>query len=340
MWIICVIKTIEVMDDVIKSTFKYNLNKINLDDDIRQNVISINKIDYFAYWINPLQPGNKGAHSYIFALYVCQDFISLDDSTPLKVIKISNVPDLIDTKGCIKKNDNNNRFYREIEALQECKKNRVENIISIDFCGHIGVKGSRNSKDGERVEFDKFFPFYMMDFATHDLKQYLENQPDIKLYNRLEICLQIAYGLYDLNLLGYYHRDLKPDNILLINQQWKIGDLGLIAYREQDWDRQNELIGPKGWLSPEAMNKYLSTKNEGCFDCRIDSQSDIFQLGKVFWYIIQGNAPIGNIVRSDFKEENEPLYVLIRTMLNHSKKKRIKSMKEVVTELKRIIETS
>ena len=77
-------------------------------------------------------------------------------------------------------------------------------------------------------------------------------------------------------------------------------------------------------------------KNEGCFDCKIDHQSDIFQLGKVFWYVLQGNAPIGCISRKDFIEGNEKLYVLIRTMLNYSKKKRIKNISTVVEELKRM----
>ena len=43
-----------------------------------------------------------------------------------------------------------------------------------------------------------------------------------------------------------------------MKSQWKIGDLGLVTRRDLDYDRQNEFIGPKGWLSPEAMNKYLA----------------------------------------------------------------------------------
>lgn len=34
--------------------------------------------------------------------------------------------------------------------------------------------------------------------------------------------------------IGYYHRDLKPDNILMFDDTWKIGDLGLIAFRDKD----------------------------------------------------------------------------------------------------------
>ena len=126
--------------------------------------------------------------------------------------------------------------------------------------------------------------------------------------------------------IGFYHRDLKPDNIFIVDKTWKIGDLGLIASRDQDYniDLPNELIGPKGWFCPEAMNKYLTENIEFpiSFDCNIDHQSDIFQLGKIFWYIFQGNAPIGSIKRNDFKIKDERIYEIIRRMINHSKAKR------------------
>ena len=178
-----------------------------------------------------------------------------------------------------------------------------------------------------------------MDYADSDLKQFLDEN-ELDKSGKLDLCLKLAEGLKELNNLGYYHRDIKPDNILIFNgNQWKIGDLGLVSRRDLDFDKQNELIGPKGWLSPEAMNKYLAEgKGDKRIDCKIDNQSDIFQLGKVFWYILQGNAPIGCICREDFFEREESIYVLIRTMINHSKRKRIKDMTEVVKELHRIIE--
>ena len=103
--------------------------------------------------------------------------------------------------------------------------------------------------------------------------------------------------------------------------------------------KKNDFIGPKGWLSPEAMNKYLqSDNNKYKFDCNIDHQSDVFQLGKVFWYILQGNAPIGNIRRSDFFDGHDDIYSVLKYMLNHSKKKRPISIDYVINELSRIMQ--
>jgi serine/threonine protein kinase len=71
--------------------------------------------------------------------------------------------------------------------------------------------------------------------------------------------------------LGYYHRDLKPDNILISDNTWKIGDLGLVSRRNNEFnlDKVAALIGPRGWYSPEALNKYLTEdKNlEFSYDC-------------------------------------------------------------------------
>lgn len=323
-----------MLDDIIRSPFKFTNGRLEIDiDNITNNFININHIDYLIDWLDPSHPGNKGGHSYVFRLFESQDFESRDESTPTKVIKISNVSDFFNSNtNNIIENKWNKRFYREIEALEECNRRKKMNIISVDFAAHIGVDYTQGNTP------KLCYPFYMMDYATDgDLKNFIENNPDLDLSDKLDICLQLASGLKELNDLGYYHRDLKPDNIFIFNQQqWKIGDLGLIAYREEDWDKKNELIGPKGWLSPEAMNKYLSEGRQGNYDCRIDHQSDIFQLGKVFWYILQGNAPIGCISRKDFIERNERLYVLIRTMLNYSKKKRIKNISTVVEELQRI----
>ena len=114
----------------------------------------------------------------------------------------------------------------------------------------------------------------------------------------------------------------------------------MIRYRNEDIEDAKGIIGPKGWISPEAMNKYLN--DEKVFDARINTeineQSDIFQLGMVFWYIFQGNAPIGCIKRTDFFDQNEMIFSLIKRMIYHSTEKRIKNISEVKEELSRILE--
>jgi serine/threonine protein kinase len=177
-----------------------------------------------------------------------------------------------------------------------------------------------------------------MEYSESDIKTFFEtNHPP--LFDRIDFCLSLAYGIAELHSIDYYHRDIKPDNIFVFDDTFKIGDLGLISYRNDDMSAdENGIIGPKGWISPEAMNKYLTDNvtSEFEYDCTLDYQSDIFQLGMVFWYIIQGNAPVGSIREADFKSNRSRMYPLLRTMLNHNKKRRPINIEEVIYQLKRI----
>lgn len=316
---------------VIKTPFTYERSSICIDNEISNNAITIDNIDYYAYYVNPEYKNSKGANSYVFVLYQAQNFTGYESSIPDQVIKISNKRDYN-----ARISEQNKRFYREIEALEQCKEQNIHHVVTISAFGQLSCM-SKNKK-GEDISF--VFPFYTMEYASSDLKNYMENN-SILFSDKINLCLQIANGLKELKDIGYYHRDLKPDNILMFDDTWKIGDLGLIAFRNEDdiYDKKNDFIGPKGWLSPEAMNKYLqSDNNKYKFDCNIDHQSDVFQLGKVFWYILQGNAPIGNICRSDFFDEHDDIYNVLKYMLNHSKKNRPKSIDYVIGELTRIMQ--
>ena len=316
---------------VINTPFTYEHGSICIDSEISNNAITIANIDYYAYYVNPEYKNSKGANSYVFVLYQAQSFTDYENSVPDLVIKISNKRDYK-----AKISDQNKRFYREIEALEKCKAKDIHHVVAISSSGQLSCMAK--NKKGEDISY--IFPFYTMEYASSDLKNYMENNR-ILFPDKINLCLQIANGLKELKDIGYYHRDLKPDNILMFDDTWKIGNLGLIAFRNEDniYDKKNDFIGPKGWLSPEAMNKYLQADNNIYkFDCNIDHQSDVFQLGKVFWYILQGNAPIGNICRTDFFDEHDDVYNVLKYMLNHSKKKRPISIDYVIDEFSRIMQ--
>jgi len=75
-----------------------------------------------------------------------------------------------------------------------------------------------------------------------------------------------------------------------------------------------------------STNKFLVewTPNLNRHDCFIDSQSDVFQLGKLGWYIFNGNLPVGQILPDDFIPKDENLFKIIFNSLQYSKRRRIK----------------
>lgn len=303
------------------ASLRYENNAILLDlTDPYQNLISIDNTDYIISYLKNKIPGNKGGNSFIFTLTPAQEYE--DGVTPTHVLKICKYT----FKGNKFYKSIHKRFYREVEALFECKKRNFSNVIEIYHSGIL--KTSKNDR----------FLFYTMEYSESDIKVFFENN-QLPLFNRIDLCLSLAYGIEELHSLEYYHRDIKPDNIFVFDDTFKLGDLGLISFRDDDLAAdENRIIGPKGWISPEAMNKYLTENldSELRYDCGIDYQSDIFQLGMVFWYIIQGNAPIGSIRESDFKRKKSMMYPLLRTMLNHNKRRRPINIEEVIYQLKLI----
>lgn len=294
-----------------------------------ENIITLNEVEYNFIYLDA-RPGNKGGNSIILKLYETQN-LTFDDYSPQY-----DIPDLI--LKINKKNEKrildkgSRRFQNEIMALRKCREQTFENIIRVYDSGHAIIDR-------------KSYQYYTMEYADMDLKNFIESKHnELTIDTKVNLCISLARGLNELNSLNVYHRDLKPDNIFIAeNGQWKIGDLGLIAgdgTREyiNNLDEVNEFVGPRGWISPEAMNKYL-TEEKGfynLFDCNIDHQSDIYQLGKIFWYIFQHNSPLGYLTINDFLIKDQRLFYLIRSMLCHSKRSRVKDISEVISILLKI----
>lgn len=161
------------MNILVATNFLSKGNTIFLKDDPRENQLIINNVDYYACSVSPQFKRNKGAHSYVLALYPSQDFIDIYNTQPQKVIKISNVSDFY-RNGDYVGSDANERFRIEVSALEDCKRNHIPNIIEIDLQGHIQCTEQYMTRRGEERKVKAFFPFYMMDYADGDLKQYLE----------------------------------------------------------------------------------------------------------------------------------------------------------------------
>lgn len=136
------------MDMLVVTNFVSKGNTIFLNDEPCNNQLSINNIDYYAYSVSPQSKWNKGAHSYVLALYPSQDFIDIYKSQPQKVIKISNVHDFF-RDGDYVGSDANERIRTEISALEVCKRKHIPNIIEIDLQGYVQCTESYKTRKGE-----------------------------------------------------------------------------------------------------------------------------------------------------------------------------------------------
>ncbi|MCK4764941.1 MAG: protein kinase family protein [Candidatus Aminicenantes bacterium] len=287
---------------------KLKNGKINLYRNHRKNFI---KYKHATYKLARAENKNNGSNSFIFLLK------DPNKELPDSIIKFCRYYE------GEKDNKRLERFKREIAALKKAKKNNSKNIIRYCWDYNCEIDGKK-------------FVYYVMEKAESNLRDYLLDNP-LDNQEKLKLSRDILNGLNELHKIGIYHRDIKPENILFTNDGFKIADLGLLSYRDDDFDGINEKIGPFGWISPEVMSKSL-TQNKDTefeFDCKIDDKSDVFQLGKLFWYIFQGNIPIGQIQQDDFKPQIEEIFDLIKRMIQYAKDRRPK-MENVLLEFRKL----
>ena len=279
---------------------KFEDGNLILSREKKLNLLEYESRFYQIDYLNESNRRSKGGNSAVFKLIDTND----NSEFAIKFSKYKRSAENIKA---------NNRFDNEVYALYEAQKNNFPNVVDIAF---DGIHSIRESGD---------FNFYVMEKADTDLTNFLKENP-ITTSQKLVLCHEIIKGINQLHSMKLYHRDIKPDNIFFVGKVWKIGDLGLSTYRGQypTLDGRNEKIGPYGWLSPEAMNKVLcpGTPYEALHDCIIDHFSDIFQLGKLIWFIFNGNVPIGQIQESDFLPKRKDIFGLIRQMLQYKKTRR------------------
>jgi serine/threonine-protein kinase len=128
------------------------------------------------------------------------------------------------------------------------------------------------------------------------------------------------------------HRDIKPDNILISADVWQISDFGLCALiegTEEQLTKAEEAVGPRYWMSPEAVSKAM-----GLGDV-INCCSDLFQLASVFWFVVTRRPPIGVLTMNDWAGPPSLGQLLLDT-LQHNPLRRPRSTTEFLQKLEEV----
>ncbi len=126
----------------------------------------------------------------------------------------------------------------------------------------------------------------LMDYVDgRTLQDLLDRVGRIKLDRALDIIRQVANGVYEAHRLGFIHRDLKPDNIMIE----RLPASGFFA-RILDFGIVHVMGGVDATQGFRGTPLYASP--EQCMgDPGIDNRSDIYSLGAVFFHCITGQPP-------------------------------------------------
>ena len=126
--------------------------------------------------------------------------------------------------------------------------------------------------------------FYLvMELVDHgSLDDFIEQQTRLPEEQVLESGIQVAKGLRAAHRKGLIHCDVKPANILFVDEYTaKIGDFGLAGVAAQGAETQSEIWATPYYVAPERLNNELP-----------DFRSDIYSLGATLFHAIVGKAPI------------------------------------------------
>ena len=138
------------------------------------------------------------------------------------------------------------------------------------------------------------------------LLQYMEKKGALPWNEALHFSRQIAKALDHAHTRGIIHRDIKPQNIMLLKDGTiKVADFGIAALENELYENDGQAIGSIHYIAPEqARGDYP------------DTRSDLYSLGVVMYEMFTGEKPyigdsLGEIAVKHMNADPKPIHEII-----------------------------
>lgn len=155
------------------------------------------------------------------------------------------------------------RFKNESKAIAVLSHPNIVKVLDVSF--------------GDRLQY------IVMEYVEGiTLKEYIEQQGRVKIREALYFVMQILRALQHAHDKGIVHRDIKPQNIMLIsNGTLKVTDFGIATFsRDETKTMTGTAIGSVHYISPEQAKGSVT-----------DAKSDIYSVGVVLYEMLTGSLP-------------------------------------------------
>lgn len=157
------------------------------------------------------------------------------------------------------------RFKNESKAIAILSHPNIVKVYDVSF--------------GERLQY---IVMECIDGIT--LKEYIEQQKEFKWKEAVHFTVQILRALQHAHDKGIVHRDIKPQNIMLLpDGTIKVTDFGIARFSRQDiraTRSTDKAIGSVHYISPEQARGEIT-----------DEKADIYSVGVMLYEMLTGQLP-------------------------------------------------
>ncbi len=163
----------------------------------------------------------------------------------------------------------------EMAADEEFKRRFCAESHAIAMLSHPNIVAVYDVSHSDDVEY---IVMELVDGIT--LKQYMDKRGAISWKEALHFTKQITKALAHAHSRGIIHRDIKPQNIMLLKDGTiKVADFGIAAL-ENEMQESGQAVGSIHYIAPEQA------RGENP-----DAHSDIYSLGIVMYEMLTGRKP-------------------------------------------------
>lgn len=165
----------------------------------------------------------------------------------------------------------------EFLASEEFRRRFKNESKAIAVLSHPNIVKVYDVNYGEKLQY------IVMEYVEGiTLKEYIEQQKVVSLVETVHFTTQILRALQHAHEKGIVHRDIKPQNILLLeNGTIKVTDFGIARFsRSETRTMTDTAIGSVHYISPEQARGDIT-----------DNKADIYSVGVVMYEMLTGQLP-------------------------------------------------
>ena len=161
----------------------------------------------------------------------------------------------------------------ENEEIRRRFRDESRAVAQLSHANIVSVYDVSSSGDTEYIVME------LIDGIT--LKQYMERRGQMDWRESLHFIIQIMRALEHAHSRGIIHRDIKPQNIMVLRDgSVKVADFGIACLQNNAQTLTQDALGSVHYISPEQA------RGE-----HIDARSDIYSVGVVLYEMLTGRLP-------------------------------------------------